>query len=193
MREMIACGNARGRRRHCAQQAIDPHAHDEPGPERLDMDIAGAQLDGSFEQIVDRAHDRRAAGEIAQALDVVVGARLGRVASSVALALSSNRAARTVAISSKEAIAICSGAPRTISAARTAAPSVGSATASRVAPAAECTGKMQVSRRKRWENLSVSEGADMSSASADPRQVEKASCLIGEIVRRHFRCLPQLL
>ena len=36
------------------------------------MDIAGAQFDGFFEQIVDGAHNRRAAGKIAQAFDVVV-------------------------------------------------------------------------------------------------------------------------
>ena len=61
-----------GRRRHGAQQAVDAHAHHEPGAERLDVDVAGAQLDRALEQIVDRAHHRRAAGEIAQAFDVVV-------------------------------------------------------------------------------------------------------------------------
>ena len=60
-----------GRRRHRAQQAVDPHANHEPGRKRLDVNVAGAQLDGFFEQIVDGAHHRRAAGEIAQALDVV--------------------------------------------------------------------------------------------------------------------------
>ena len=54
------------------QQAVDAHAHHEPGAKRLDMDVAGAQLDGLLQQIVDRAHHRRAAGEIAQALDVVL-------------------------------------------------------------------------------------------------------------------------
>ena len=60
-----------GRRRHRPQQAVDPHANHKPGGKRLDVNVAGAQFDGFFEQIVDRAHHRRAAGEIAQALDVV--------------------------------------------------------------------------------------------------------------------------
>ena len=61
------------RRRQRAQQAVDAHAHHEPGAERLDMDVAGAQIDRALQEIVERAHHRRAAGEIAQALDVVVG------------------------------------------------------------------------------------------------------------------------
>ena len=36
------------------------------------MDIAGAQFDGFLEQVVDGAHNRRAAGKIAKAVDVVV-------------------------------------------------------------------------------------------------------------------------
>ena len=64
--------NAR-RRIHRAQQAIDAHAHHEAGAERFDVDVGGAQLDRALQQIVERAHHRRAAGEIAQALDVVVG------------------------------------------------------------------------------------------------------------------------
>ena len=62
-----------GRRRHRAQQPVDAHAHHEPGAERLDMDVARAQLDRALQQIVDRAHHRRAARKIAQAFDVVVG------------------------------------------------------------------------------------------------------------------------
>ena len=54
------------------QQAVDPEAHGQPGLKGLDMDVAGAQLDGLFQEIVDRAHDRRAAGEIAQAFDIVL-------------------------------------------------------------------------------------------------------------------------
>jgi len=68
--------NARWRR-HRAQQAVDAHAHHEAGAERLDVNVAGAQLDRALEQIVERTHHRGAAGEIAQALDVVVGL-LGR-------------------------------------------------------------------------------------------------------------------
>ena len=39
------------------------------------MNVAGAQLHGPFEQVVDRAHDRRTARQIAQILDIVVGMR----------------------------------------------------------------------------------------------------------------------
>jgi hypothetical protein len=40
------------------------------------VDIGCTQLDRSFEQIVDGVDDRCAASQIAQALDVFVGARL---------------------------------------------------------------------------------------------------------------------
>ncbi len=60
-----------GRRRHRPQQAVNPHANHQPGGKRLDVNVAGAQFDRFFEQIVDSAHHRRAAGEIAQALDIV--------------------------------------------------------------------------------------------------------------------------
>ena len=60
-----------GRRRHRPQQAVDTHANHEPGLKRLDMNVAGAQLDGFFQQIVDGANHRRAARKVAQALDVV--------------------------------------------------------------------------------------------------------------------------
>ena len=36
------------------------------------MDVAGPKLDGPLEQIVERTHDRRAAGKITQAFDVVI-------------------------------------------------------------------------------------------------------------------------
>ena len=62
-----------GRRRDHAQQAVDAEADGQPGAERLDVDIARAQLVGFFEEIAHRAHHRRAAREVAQALDVVVG------------------------------------------------------------------------------------------------------------------------
>ncbi len=55
-----------------AQQSVDPHAHHEAVAERLDVDVARPQLHGLFEKIVDRADDRRAARQVAQALDVVV-------------------------------------------------------------------------------------------------------------------------
>ena len=62
---------------HGAEQTVDPHAHHKAGAKRLDMDVAGAKLDRALEQIVERAHHRRTAGEIAQAFDIVVGL-LGR-------------------------------------------------------------------------------------------------------------------
>ena len=90
-----------GRRRHRAQQAVDAHAHHEPGAERLDVDVGRAQLHRALEQIVHGAHDRRAARKIAQALDVVVGARDGRlVAVGRGSSSSPSRLASAVAMSS---------------------------------------------------------------------------------------------
>ena len=71
MREMMAWGRAADRHRYGAQQAVDPHAHHQSGAERLDVDVARAQLDGLFQHVVDGADHRSAAGEVAQALDVV--------------------------------------------------------------------------------------------------------------------------
>ena len=83
--------------------------------------------------IVERAHDRRAAGEIAQALDIVVGLLRSIVfaRSSVAAPSCSTRWSSTVVMSSNEATATSTGSPNTISAARMAAVSEGSATAMR--------------------------------------------------------------
>ena len=100
-----------GRRRHRAQQAVDAHAHHEPGAERLDVNVAGAQLDRALEQIVERAHHRRAAGEIAQAFDVVVGLlarRLARPRRRRAI-VASMRWSSTVVMSSNEATATSTG------------------------------------------------------------------------------------
>ena len=36
-----------------AQQAVDAHAHDQPAADRLDMDVAGPQVDRLFEEIVE--------------------------------------------------------------------------------------------------------------------------------------------
>ena len=72
MREITACGSTPAGAADLPQQAVDPHADDEAGEKRLDMDVARAQLDGLFQEIVDRAHHGRAAGKIAQAFDVVV-------------------------------------------------------------------------------------------------------------------------
>ena len=62
-----------GRRRNHAEQAVDAEADGQSGAERLDVNVARAQLVGFFEQIAHRADDRRAAREVAQALDIVVG------------------------------------------------------------------------------------------------------------------------
>jgi hypothetical protein len=58
IREITACGST--------------HADHEAGGERLDMDVACAQLDRLLQEVVDRAHDRRAAGKVAQAFNVVL-------------------------------------------------------------------------------------------------------------------------
>jgi hypothetical protein len=42
--------------------------------ERFDVDVAGAHFNSQFKEIVDRAHHRRAARKIPQALDVIVTA-----------------------------------------------------------------------------------------------------------------------
>jgi hypothetical protein len=60
-----------GGRRDRPQQAVDPHPDRQPGVERLDMNVACAQFDRFFQKIVNGAHHRRAAGQIAQALDIV--------------------------------------------------------------------------------------------------------------------------
>ena len=44
------------------KQAVDAHAHVKPVAKRLDVDIACAQFDRLFDEVVDRAHDGRAAG-----------------------------------------------------------------------------------------------------------------------------------
>src|SRR6202042_3010176 len=54
------------------QQTVDAHANHKPGLERLDMNVARAQLDRLLQEIVDGANHRRAAGKVAQALDVVL-------------------------------------------------------------------------------------------------------------------------
>ena len=66
------------RRRNGTQQAIDPHAHDQARFERFNMNVGRAQFDRALEQIIDRSHNRGAAGKIAQALDIIVGARQRR-------------------------------------------------------------------------------------------------------------------
>ena len=48
MREIDGLREHAGGALYRAQQAVDAHAHDEPGPERLDVDVAGAQLHGAL-------------------------------------------------------------------------------------------------------------------------------------------------
>ena len=124
-----------GRRRNRPQQAVDPHADHEPSVKGLDVNVARAQFDRLFQEIVDRAHHRRAAGEIAQAFDVVFAQLHGRAAAGVRFVF-----AETPVENDREvldvATLIATAAPSTISAARCAAWSVGSATASTALPPA---------------------------------------------------------
>ena len=92
-----------GRRRNGAQQPVDPHAHGEPGAERLDMDVAGAQLHRALEQIVEGAHHRRAARKIAQAVDIVVAVSCLRRPRTPSASPPSSRSS-TVVMSSNEAM-----------------------------------------------------------------------------------------
>ena len=69
MREMSACGSAcaggaTGRSRPSTRMRTM-----RPLRLRLDMDVARAQLDRPFDEIVDGAHDRSAARQVAQAVD----------------------------------------------------------------------------------------------------------------------------
>ena len=57
--------------RHRPQNSIDSHTDNETRGKRFDVDIACPQLNGFFQEIVDRTHHRRAAGKIAQTFDVV--------------------------------------------------------------------------------------------------------------------------
>ncbi len=57
----------------------DAHPHDQTGLEWFDMKVGCAHLDRSIKQVVDCADDRGTAREIAQALDVIVSARVRRV------------------------------------------------------------------------------------------------------------------
>ena len=57
-----------------AQQAVYAHPHGQSVAKRLDVNVAGAKLHRLFKEIVDCAHHRRAAGQIAQAIDAFVGA-----------------------------------------------------------------------------------------------------------------------
>ncbi len=69
-----------GRRLHVAQHAIDPVARAQALLGRLEVDVGSAQFGGLGDQAVDDAHHRRLARQIAQPLDVVLGAEIGHVA-----------------------------------------------------------------------------------------------------------------
>ncbi len=81
-----------GGRGHRPQQPIDPHADDKARQKRLDVDVAGAQLDCLFQEIVDGAHHGRAAGEIAQAFNIVLAQLLKSVCSAAILRLAVDKA-----------------------------------------------------------------------------------------------------
>ncbi len=76
-----------GGRRDRPQQAVDAHADHQRRGERLDMDVAGAQFHRLFEQIVDGAHHRRTAGEIAQAFDIIFARLRGMLGVRIELVL----------------------------------------------------------------------------------------------------------
>ena len=59
----------RGRR---PQQAVDAHANAEAIAHRLNVYIARAKVDCPLQEVVDRAHHRRAAREIAEAVDALL-------------------------------------------------------------------------------------------------------------------------
>ena len=147
-----------------------------------------------LEQIVDRAHDRRAAREIAQALDVVVGARgRGLVGRRPRPSSSSpSRSASTVAMSSNEATSTSTGAAehdlggahgRDVGRIgdRQPEPSVG-----------VLIGKTSVSRRKRRENFAASGVAASSCGRVSARQPIEARDLVGEVVGRQIGRLPKV-
>src|SRR3954447_27048627 len=66
-------------KRYGAQDPVNPHSHDKPGPERLDVDVARSQLHGTLEHVVDGPDYGCAARQIAQAVDVVVASTLFRL------------------------------------------------------------------------------------------------------------------
>jgi len=131
MRETTACGGASLRKRHGAEDAINPHPHHKSGPEGSIWIVAGAQFHGALKQIVDGPPPHGAPlAKIAQAIDVVVaGATLRFIDVQRSVACSSSRNSRTVAMSSKDATAIATARPQTISTALIAALSEGSDTA----------------------------------------------------------------
>ena len=126
-----------GRRRDRPQQAVNSHADHEPGLKGFDVNIARAQLDGFFQEIVDGADHRRTAGKIAQTFDVVFARLMQSTAGAELDTSSPRRRSSTTVRSSTDATVIVTSRRSTISAARRAAVSVGSATASTAPPSAD--------------------------------------------------------
>ena len=126
-----------GRRRDRPQQAVNAHADHQSGLKGLDVNVAGAQLYGLFQQIVDGANHGCAAGKVAQAFDVV----LTRLVQFVATGQIDIVVAQAPIKRNREVFDrgdLDRDIPRlsTISAARRAAVSVGSATANTAPPSA---------------------------------------------------------
>ena len=76
MREMIAARNCRRRRLDFAQHAVDAIAYAQTVLERLDVDVRGSGFYRPGDQPIDDPHDRRLARQIAQPLDIVLGAEV---------------------------------------------------------------------------------------------------------------------
>ena len=55
------------------QQTVNADTHENTAAQRLDVDVARAHLHRLLDEIVDGAHDRRAAGQIAKAVHALVG------------------------------------------------------------------------------------------------------------------------
>jgi hypothetical protein len=74
-REMMAAFQLARRRLLVEQHAVHAEAHAKLFLERLDVDVAGAVLDGLPDHGVDQPDDGRLAGHVAQMLEVFVGLR----------------------------------------------------------------------------------------------------------------------
>ena len=146
-REISACAGAPAGAGDGAQQAVDAHADGEAGARRLDVDVAGAQVDRLLDQRVERPHHRRAAREIAQVVEALL--RRGAVRRGLAELGRLAAASSAMAMSSNEATSASAFVSSAISTARSASASLGSAIATRTRPSASANGKIAASRRKR--------------------------------------------
>jgi hypothetical protein len=66
-------------KRHGTEDPVNPHSHDKPGPEWLDVDVARSQFHRALEHIVDRPDHGSSARQIAQAVDVVIAGAVFRL------------------------------------------------------------------------------------------------------------------